>query len=94
MIYVYNYNKILKFYYLVFYCYELVEVDIYVEGRLVGSLYLYDFLGMENGIFYVIGVNGDKIFMNDVFVYNCFLGFDILYYSGIIIFFYIFGWFN
>ena len=58
--YAYNYNKILKLYYPALYCYELVEADTHVEGRPVGSLYSYDFLGTENGIPYVIGANGDK----------------------------------
>ena len=92
--YAYNYNKILKLYYPALYCYELVEADTHVEGRPVGSLYSYDFLGTENGIPYVIGANGDKISMNDVSVHNRSLGLDILHYSGTTIPPHTFGWSN
>ena len=94
MTYAYNYNKILKLYYPALYCYELVEADTHVEGRPVGSLYSYDFLGTENGIPYVIGANGDKISMNDVSVHNRSLGLDILHYSGTTIPPHTFGWSN
>lgn len=92
--YAYNKNEILKLYYPSLYCYELVEADTHVEGRPVGSLYSYEYLGTENGIPYVIGANGDKISMNDVSVHNRSLGLDILNYSGTVIPPHTFGWAN
>lgn len=92
--YAYNYNKIQKLYYPALYCYELVSSSTHVEGRPVGSLYSYDFLGTENGIPYVISANGDKISMNDVSVHNRSLGLDVLNYSGTVIPPHTFGWAN
>ncbi len=92
--YAYNYNKILRLYHPALYCSQLVKADTHVEGKPIGSIYSYEFLGMKEGVPYVLGANGDEISMNQAAVHSRSFGLDILHYSGSVISPHTMGWTN
>ena len=88
----YNKNKIEKLYNPNLYCYDLVDTSTFVEGKPIGSVYSYEFAGTEDGVPYVIGVDGEKSSFNDLTLHNRTLGLDILKYEGTVIAPYTLGW--
>lgn len=79
--YAYNYNNISSLYNPSLYVYQLIE-GAFVEGRPVGAVYSFTYLGMKDGVPHVAGPNGTTQSFNDVSLYNRGLGLPFLNYEG------------
>jgi len=79
--YAFNKNRIQELYYPNLYAYALIG-GTFVEGRPVGALYSYTYLGMEDGTPYVEGLDKGKQTFNDVALHNRALGLPFLNYEG------------
>lgn len=80
--YAYNKNKVKNLYQLSNRPYDLLGRDYYVEGYPIGAMFAYTYLGMEDEMAYVQGLDGTKIAMNDTSAPNSNLGLDFLEYMG------------
>lgn len=90
----YNKNKIEKLYYPNVYCYQYMDGE-FIEGRPIGSVYAYEYAGMEDGMPYVWGPEGTKVAFNDLSLHNNMLGSEeFLTYKGTTVAPYTLGWAN
>ncbi|MNG65996.1 TonB-dependent Receptor Plug Domain protein [compost metagenome] len=79
--YAYNANNIDALYNPSLYTYQLIT-GTFVEGRPVGSVYAFDYIGMIDGVPHVAGPNNSPQTFNDVSIYNRGLGLPFLHYMG------------
>lgn len=91
--YAYNKNKITSLYYPALYAYDILEGQ-YVEGRPVGSVYSYTYLGMTDGVPYVEGPGKSRTPFNDISLHGRGLGLNFLNYHGTRIPPHTLGWIN
>ncbi|MDB5231563.1 MAG: SusC/RagA family TonB-linked outer membrane protein [Chitinophagaceae bacterium] len=94
MTYAYNWNRVNKLFYPSYLAFQLVDPSTPVEGRPVGPLYSYTFLGVKDSIPYVAGPKGVPYAMNAVQLHNTGLGLDFLNYEGTTVPPHTLGWVN
>ena len=83
MTYAYNKNNINSLYFPSYLAFQLVDPSTaFVEGRPVGAIYSYTFLGVTDSIPYVAGPKGVPYTMNAVQLHNTGLGLEFLNYEG------------
>lgn len=92
--YAYNWNRVNKLFYPSYLAFQLVDPTTPVEGRPVGPVYAYTFLGMKDSIPYVAGPKGAAYAMNAVQLHNTGLGLDFLNYEGTTVPPHTLGWVN
>lgn len=93
--YAYNWNRINSLYFPSYLAYQLVDPKTaYVQGRSIGAIYSYTFLGVKDSIPYVAGPKGVPYTMNAVQLHNTGLGLDFLNYEGTGIPPHTLGWVN
>lgn len=91
--YAYNANNIDQLYNPSLYTYQMIN-GAFVEGRPVGSIYAFDYIGMINGVPHVAGPNNSQQSFNDVSLYNRGLGLPFLHYMGTSVPPHTLGWTN
>ncbi|WP_316788734.1 SusC/RagA family TonB-linked outer membrane protein [Pedobacter frigoris] len=91
--YSYNQNKITKLFFPALLSFDMLAGQ-YVEGRPVGSVYSYKYLGMIDGVPHVEGPNQIPSSMNSVALHNTGLGRTFLQYEGTSIPPHTLGWIN
>lgn len=91
--YAYNNNQINSLFYPSYLAFQLVDPSTaYVEGRPIGAVYSYTYLGMKDSVPYVAGPKGVPYSMNAVQLHNTGLGLEFLNYEGSIIPPHTMGW--
>jgi TonB-linked SusC/RagA family outer membrane protein len=81
--YAYNQNLIKNLYFPSYLAFDLVDPSTaFVQGRPVGAIYSYTFLGVTDSVPYVAGPKGVPYTMNAVALHNTGLGLDFLNYEG------------
>jgi TonB-dependent starch-binding outer membrane protein SusC len=93
--YAYNKNRIQNLYFPSILAFQLVDpTTSWVQGRPVGAIYSYTYLGMTDSVPYVAGPKGVPYTMNAVQLHNTGLGLQFLNYDGSIIPPHTLGWMN
>lgn len=91
--YAYNWNQINDLYFPSYLAFQLVDPNTaFVQGRPVGAVYSYTFLGVTDSVPYVAGPKGVPYTMNAVQLHNTGLGLDFLNYEGSVIPPHTLGW--
>ena len=81
--YAYNWNRINSLYFPSYLAFQLVNPNTaFVQGRAVGAIYSYTYLGVTDSVPYVAGPKGVPYSMNAVQLHNTGLGLDFLNYEG------------
>ncbi len=91
--YAYNWNRINELYFPALYAYDMIG-GAFVEGRPVGSVYSYTYLGMIDGVPHVAGPKGAPSTFNDAALHNRGLGLQFLNYEGTTVPPHTLGWMN
>jgi len=91
--YAYNWNRITDLYYPSIYGFDMLGGG-FVQGRPVGSVYSYTYLGMTSGEPYVAGVKGVPNRFDDLALHNRGLGLQYLNYEGTSVPPHTLGWYN
>lgn len=91
--YSYNRNKVTKLFFPALIAGDMIAGQ-YVEGRPVGAMYSYNYLGMIDGVPQVEGPNQAPSTMNSVVLHNTGLGRNFLRYEGTTIPPHTLGWIN
>lgn len=94
--YSYNKNTITDLYYPALYAYAMLDSQFpaFVEGRPVGSIYSYTYLGMIDGVPHVAGPKGAPSTFGDAALHNRGLGLQFLNYEGTSVPPHTLGWLN
>jgi hypothetical protein len=94
--YAYNHNEVTKLFYPSISGYDMLSGGAngygFVEGYPANAMWAYNYLGMEEGIPYVEGIDGAKVSFSDVSLHNRGLGLQYLQYMGPIIDPHTLGW--
>lgn len=91
--YAYNRNKVTKLFFPALLAFDMIGGQ-YVEGKPVGAMYSYNYLGMIDGVPHVEGPNQTPSTMNSVALHNTGLGRTFLRYEGTSIPPHTLGWIN
>jgi TonB-linked SusC/RagA family outer membrane protein len=93
--YAYNNNEIKDLYFPSYLAFQLVDpTTAFVQGKSIGAIYSYTYLGMKDSVPYVAGPKGVPYSMNAVQLHNTGLGLDFLNYEGTNIPPHTLGWVN